>query len=86
LFAWLDEHGAQECGDNIATFTSEEYFEDIAEEIAKKVHGGSRLYMVGRRKAPPHSLLGRFILGRRRAAPWTGFGRGYHTNESDSDE
>jgi hypothetical protein len=34
LFAWLDQHKAKECGDNVATFVSNKSRQGIVKEIA----------------------------------------------------
>jgi hypothetical protein len=75
LFAWLDAHGAKECSDSLA-FVHYEYtgslHESLARELRKKVKisKDARIYIVwdddGKTK-------GRFIIGGRKAAPWSGY-------------
>jgi hypothetical protein len=83
LFAWLDEHDAKECGDNFATFLHEKPYERLAQELQKLLKGRSRAYLIG----PPDPVkgrpVGRFISGRRKAPPWTGFGTIPSQHESD---
>lgn len=67
LFSWLDEIGAKECGFNTATFVSEKSRDQIAREISKRVGNEARTYLISRKEG------GRFITGKRRAAPWAGY-------------
>ena len=76
LYTWLDKHGARECGDNIA-FLLFSFKKDLVAEIKKSlkdiisIRKKDRIYMIfedGNGKAK-----GRFIFGRRKAAPWRGY-------------
>jgi hypothetical protein len=88
LYAWLDDNNAIECGDNTATFVTNKSFETVARELknACRDGGGSRLYLIGK---PPKAanggpnLVGRFIVGRRKAPPWSGFGSVTSYDEKD---
>jgi hypothetical protein len=75
LFAWLDDVGADECGENAATFSSNKSPEVIAKELrnACKNGGGSRAYLV-RKNVNGNGFVGQFIVGRRKPPPWAGFG------------
>jgi hypothetical protein len=67
LYEWLDEKGAEECGDSIATFRTDQSREQIYDSL-KEVLGGSpkaRIYIITENG-------GKFIFGKRKAAPWTG--------------
>lgn len=86
LYAWLDDHDAEECGNSVAWFSFShegDVLESLKAEIESVVslNKRSRIYVVykdeddGRRK-------GRFIIGKRKSAPWDGFG----THEADSDD
>jgi hypothetical protein len=83
LYAWLDDRKAVECGENAATFSSDKAFNAVAKELAATMqdHGrGSRIYLIGRQE---HSVIGRFVVGRRRARPWEGFGSTPASDEKD---
>jgi hypothetical protein len=78
LYAWLDEHGAQECGDSLAFLRYVHTGSPIAalkKEIKQALHTSrqTRIYLVYREPGTK-SLKGAFILGGRRAAPWSGYG------------
>jgi hypothetical protein len=81
LFAWLDENGAAECGDNAATFMHEKTFEQMVRELRKLINGGARAYLIGHHEKG--RSVGRFILGRRKAPPWAGFGNLPSSDEKD---
>jgi hypothetical protein len=78
LYAWLDEHQAEECGESLA-FLQYEHKGDFLTAIKKdlkramELTKNSRVYVI-------HLLEGRmkgtFVFGRRKAPPWTGFARG----------
>src|SRR5262245_24421574 len=70
LYAWLDEMGAKECGDGVATFESRKSREDLAKEIKRVVDEkkNPRVYLINAKSG------GRFILGKRKLrAPWSGY-------------
>jgi hypothetical protein len=84
LFEWLDrqdakEHGdgqgAQECGENVATFRSDKTTAQIQKEIVRVLGGqkeNARVYLIGRNEEGKYT--GRFIVGKRRRSPaWKGF-------------
>lgn len=83
LFAWLDEHDAQECGENFATFFHEKPYERLVQELQKILNGRSRAYLIGVLDPAKGRPIGRFVSGRRKAPPWTGFGATPSPNESD---
>jgi hypothetical protein len=68
LYAWLDDHGAKECGDSVATFLSNSSREEIAEELRGIVGTRARLYIVETHRG------GKFFIGKRKSAPWSGYG------------
>jgi hypothetical protein len=86
LYAWLDNHEAKECGPNLATLRYA-FQEDLLTELTQDILGTvtvekrDRLYVIWREDASG-KLKGRFILGKRKAAPWVGFG----AQESPLDE
>ncbi len=82
LFGWLDKQEAKECGDNVATFLSPKSRDAIIKEIASlfnarrnDARGGPppvafdkpRIYLIDMNHG------GKFILGKRKVAPWTGY-------------
>ena len=86
LYAWLDDHEAKECGEGVAWFyfdhdASKEPFEQsLKSSLAKTVKFGerSRVYVLHRSEG---KIRGKFIFGRRKRAPWLGFGRHQETEE-----
>jgi len=78
LFAWLEDHGARECGDSVAFLRYEHtgpLLAGLRSELLPIVEGNrsARLYVVYQKgKNQAHS--GTFLYGNRKAAPWTGFG------------
>jgi hypothetical protein len=84
LFAWLDDNGAEECGDNAATLLSKESYAKVERDIVKLIKSGSRVYLIGPNiKAGKVHYMGRFIRGRRKAPPWSGFGNPPSSEEKD---
>ena len=75
LYAWLDEHEARECGDSVACL-SYSYEGDLLDSIKKDLKSRieftkrARVYLVREGERGPK---GSFIIGTRRAAPWTGY-------------
>ncbi len=69
FYEWLDHHGAEECGEGVATFESEKSNVDIENEIKAFLGDASeaRIYLISRRWG------GKFVAGRRHVAPWRGF-------------
>jgi hypothetical protein len=79
LYEWLDRQGAKECGDSCATFMADKEVDEIATELKACLdEKKSRVYLVWIEEGKPR---GRFLLGRRKPAPWAG----YATAESDED-
>lgn len=87
IYAWLDEHGAQECGDSLA-FLSYDHtgplLKALTADLKKSVDTTkrTRIYIIYR-EADTKKMKGRFILGGRKAPPWSGFGENAVTVESD---
>jgi hypothetical protein len=67
LYAWLDGLGAKECGDSAATFVSDKSRDQITRELKRIVGSKGRVYLITTKEG------GKFITGKRRAAPWAGF-------------
>lgn len=77
LYSWLDDHEAKECGDSIASlwFSHEEgdFPEALKAELKEEVEldNHSRIYVVWKEK---QGVKGRFLFGKRKRAPWAGYG------------
>ena len=79
LYSWLDNHNAVECGDSLATLKYEVSDEEALPNILKNdlesnVTFGKldRVYLVWKNKQGVNK--GRFIIGKRKASPWQGYG------------
>lgn len=86
LYAWLDDHQAKECGDSVASFRFScdgDLPESLKTEIenAVSLNKRSRVYVVYRDE---RKLKGRYIIGRRKSAPWDGYGA--HQEHDDDEE
>lgn len=71
LYEWLDALDARECGDSVASFLSEKTREMLTDEIAETVGDNirARVYLITLHEG------GKFILGKRKPAPWEGYSR-----------
>ena len=78
LYAWLDAHGAQECGNSVALLTYE-YTGAIKKRLkadlknAFTVDKRTKIYVIFRDRST-NKNKGSFLFGGRRAPPWTGYG------------
>ena len=78
LYQWLDDHQAVVCGNNIAFFRldvpEDNGFKKLQEQLTGnvKLSPGNILYAIG--KNEEGKTQGRFLYGKRKAAPWVGFG------------
>ncbi|HET6386324.1 MAG TPA: hypothetical protein VFJ58_23270 [Armatimonadota bacterium] len=72
LYEWLDNKQAKECGDSVATFTTDLSPQKIKQELKKLTAGQTRarFYIIFRLDGKLH---GEFILGGRKRAPWSGY-------------
>lgn len=91
LYAWLDDHGAKECGDGVACLRfdhddsrSASLEETLKADLQERVEldKRARIYLV--RKAGS-KVKGRFLFGKRKGSPWYGFGSHDEQDEDDSD-
>jgi hypothetical protein len=88
LYTWLDKHNAKECGNNIA-FLQYEYsrspVEDLKKELnaAVKIGANSRIYVIYKDQET-NKQRGSFVVGGRKAAPWSGYAGS--VEEIDADE
>jgi hypothetical protein len=77
LYAWLDGNEAIECGDSLA-FLNYRYsgplLDSLTSDLRKSVSitNRTRIYVIYRDR-DSKKMKGTFILGGRRAAPWSGF-------------
>lgn len=76
LYAWLDQHGAKECGEGVAFLHYPHDGETLPDKVKADLEKSitfdkrSRLYVIWRNRKGV--MKGRFIVGARRAAPWVG--------------
>lgn len=91
MYAWLDDHGAKECGDGVACLRfdhddscSGSFEASLKAELQERVEldKRSRIYVV--RKSGP-KVKGRFLFGKRKGSPWYGFGSHDEQDEDDSE-
>ena len=89
LYAWLDNLEAKECGDSLAFFyfevnEGENIEEKIKEELTKNVSltPKDRIYIIYRDNVT-RKIKGKFIFGKRKAAPWTGYGSKYVVEDEE---
>ena len=86
LYSWLDNRGARECGSSVALVRNYEFERDLSEELEADIRGTvalnrrSRIYVIWRNNG---KMRGRYLVGKRRIAPWTGFG---DDQEQEADE
>lgn len=72
VYQWLDELNAKECGDSVATFVTDKTVDEISDEVSHMVGDEKvRIYVIGRKA--DDSLTGRFAVGHRKQAPWSGY-------------
>lgn len=77
LYAWLDDHGADECGNSVAVLKQYEYANDLVTDLQKDLAGSvafarhDRIYIIWLEDL---KVRGKFLFGKRKAAPWTGYG------------
>ena len=83
MYAWLDNHGAKECGGSVAylQFTHDG---DLPASLKSDIESGvalnkrSRICVIYKKDA---KLSGRYVVGQRKGAPWEGFGDKDETEE-----
>jgi hypothetical protein len=86
LYSWLDDHEAIECGNNIAFFkykipstlqTDKELVNYLKQDLEKNVDftAKNRVYIIRKSIGSENKgTIGTFIIGKRKANPWEGFG------------
>lgn len=85
LYAWLDDHGAIDCGNNFAYLKmpysgqdDESFMKSILSDIQRHVslEPGNRIYVVRSLNDGAEKMTkGSFIYGKRMSNPWQGYGR-----------
>lgn len=86
LYAWLDDHKAIECGNNLAFFKYKAESKDdtaLMEQLRKDLQDkvnflpGNRIYVMRRKEGKDGDVqsVGSFIIGKRKANPWEGYGQ-----------
>lgn len=78
MYRWLDNYEAVECGDSFAVIPSYQYDFNFLEELKKDIQQNvnitkrTRIYIVY--KNEDGNTFGRFLFGKRKKPPWTGYG------------
>lgn len=95
MYAWLDNYGAKDCGDSFAylkyatpkEMTDEEFVAFIKRDLEKTVDfkPGNRVYLI-RYNSEKQTTTGKFLIGKRRAAPWEGYGDKDSDSSNDGEE
>lgn len=87
LFTWLDMYQAKECGSCVAVIKDYEYEGDFIEYLKSdleknvKIDKNIRIYVIYK-ETHKGKVVGRFIFGNRKRAPWSG----YYIREIESEE
>jgi len=85
LYAWLDDHNAEECGNNVAFLHyaySTEILSELKDDLSRHVNLGKRdrIYIIWYEN---QKMKGQFLFGKRKSAPWVGFGS--HASQVDEE-
>lgn len=94
LFTFLDNHGAKDCGNNLAHLeldnpsdaTPEKMIENLKSELGEIVlpSPNDRIYAIWRDDADGSTKVkGRFLFGKRKSPPWNGYGARNDNQSSD---
>ena len=76
IYAWLDNHGAKECGSSVAFFDYE-HEGDLLPALKRDIQAAvdldkkARVYVIRRQDG---YIKGRYLIGNRKGAPWEGYG------------
>ena len=77
LFQWLDTHKGIECVNNTALIKEfsykEDFFSELRTDLEKyiKLERSDRIYVIY--KDNDDRIKGKFLVGNRKMAPWTGY-------------
>lgn len=86
LYTWLDTWGAIECGDSLACITAYDVRKDLLTELRDDIQQNvrtdkrTRIYVVREEDGRPK---GKFLIGRRKSAPWGGYAPTRETGAED---
>lgn len=93
FFTYLDDRKAKECGNGLAYFEyetggadSETMIQNLKKELEQivKPGPGDRIYAIWKDDTKPNTPgKGRFLFGKRKSAPWNGYGS---ITENQNDE
>ena len=87
MYSWLENHGAKECGSSVAFLRNYEFENNLLEHLRTDINEAvtlnrrSRIYLIFHDN---NRSRGRYLVGKRKAPPWTGFGDGPE-DEADED-
>jgi len=82
LYEWLDNMEAVECGDSLATFVTNKNRDQITKELKKFLDNTARIYIITKDQG---KFVGKFVLGKRKRAPWVGYGGGLIEEEEEEE-
>ena len=76
LYSWLDNHKAKECGNSVAVVEydyTDALEEDLQKDLSQNVNFAKhdRVYIIWQED---QKMQGKFLFGKRKAAPWSGYG------------
>ena len=77
MYSWLENRGAKECGSSVAFLKNYEFEGDLLDSLKTDVsdtvtlNRRSRIYVIYNHN---RRLRGRYVVGKRKAPPWTGLG------------
>lgn len=83
LYEWLDNMEAVECGESLASFVTDKTRDQIVKEIKALLDKNARVYVISKYK---DKYVGKFVLGKRKRAPWTGYGSAIEEEEEEEEE
>lgn len=82
LYEWLDNMEAVECGESLASFITDKTRDQIVKEIKAFLDKNARVYVIGKYK---DKYVGKFVLGKRKRAPWAGYGSAVEEEEEEEE-
>ncbi len=77
MYAWLDNHNAHACGEQLAfvKYESEDnLFEELKADINSQVNLAQKNHVYVVFKEEAGNAVGMFLAGKRMKAPWVGYG------------
>lgn len=80
LYEWLDNMKAVECGESLASFVTHKTRDQIVKEIKAFLDKNARVYVISKHK---DKYVGKFVLGKRKRAPWTGYSSAVEEEEEE---